>query len=633
MCNTSDLVRIFQQVSRESLEHRRVWWAVVGEDAGLPKLLQGLIREGVQMALLVADAAGRYKFYVAEVSPLLGMRMKLLDHPPVLCATPGCSLPPSVGTTHPKAVPALYNSSQMDQNLDELSYRKPDELYRNPDEVYRNFSNRLLVIAALPTITFFNYTADADGKLVPEGGVDVQIVATLAKMLNFRYVISEPTERVWGGPQKDGNITGLVGHVAKRKAHFSMCKITITAERAAVVDFTTAYFTEGYAIVTAAPTIVGQSMSILRPFTYPVWGLLIAAVGMMGPITFTITKVGHSIITNVGQSTHSASPASKNTTDNPPHYGRPAKLGVASSPSPSNGAKKQGFKSPVKPLGLRKEEAPTRGARSREWLPLGTLPEFCFNAFRSVVNQGNLIHVGLDSVKVLFVFWYIFCLIVIYLYSGSLTAGYAVPTYSATIDSLEQVVAAGRRGQMVPLMNFQNSLDTLFKSSPPGSLYRAIADLYVPGVTYAFPVETGARYEALKRGGYTSFNSYGDARALTLQAGRRYFHIGRELFYFQSYGTVLPSGAPYKGVFDDALLRIVEAGLPNRFLEERLQQILGVKLYLQERSAAAGGGGLETSSISLRHTQGAFFVLLGGCGVGFLSLVGEIFLNRRAMRQ
>jgi hypothetical protein len=56
----------------------------------------------------------------------------------------------------------------------------------------------------------------------------------------------------------------------------------------------------------------------------------------------------------------------------------------------------------------------------------------------------------------------------------------------------------------------------------------------------------------LKRGSYTSFNSYGDARALTLQAGRRYFHIGRELFYFQSYGAVLPSGAPYKGVFDGA---------------------------------------------------------------------------------
>ena len=56
----------------------------------------------------------------------------------------------------------------------------------------------------------------------------------------------------------------------------------------------------------------------------------------------------------------------------------------------------------------------------------------------------------------------------------------------------------------------------------------------------------------MKGGGYTSFNSKADARALTLQNGRFNFHIGRELFYFQSYGMVLPSGAPYKGVFDVA---------------------------------------------------------------------------------
>ena len=48
-------------------------------------------------------------------------------------------------------------------------------------------------------------------------------------------------------------------------------------------------------------------------------------------------------------------------------------------------------------------------------------------------------------------------------YSGFLTAAYAVPSYSKTIDNLYEVVTAGRRGELIPLMNFQNSMDTMFK--------------------------------------------------------------------------------------------------------------------------------------------------------------------------
>lgn len=43
---------------------------------------------------------------------------------------------------------------------------------------------------------------------------------------------------------------------------------------------------------------------------------------------------------------------------------------------------------------------------------------------------------------------------------------YAVPTFSKSLESLEQVVEAGKQGKVIPLLNYQNSMDAMFKASP-----------------------------------------------------------------------------------------------------------------------------------------------------------------------
>jgi len=59
------------------------------------------------------------------------------------------------------------------------------KLYQNSDVSYNNFEGRELLITALPTITFFNYTKLDNGEFQPEGGVDVEILAMLSKRFNF----------------------------------------------------------------------------------------------------------------------------------------------------------------------------------------------------------------------------------------------------------------------------------------------------------------------------------------------------------------------------------------------------------------------------------------------------------------
>ena len=51
--------------------------------------------------------------------------------------------------------------------------------------------------------------------------------------MNFfvhRYEILSPADNQWGFPKPDGTITGIVGLVARREAHFAINELTITGK-------------------------------------------------------------------------------------------------------------------------------------------------------------------------------------------------------------------------------------------------------------------------------------------------------------------------------------------------------------------------------------------------------------------
>ena len=39
-----------------------------------------------------------------------------------------------------------------------------------------------------------------------------------------------PPDGQWGGPLPDGNVSGIIGQVARREAHLAICEITITGD-------------------------------------------------------------------------------------------------------------------------------------------------------------------------------------------------------------------------------------------------------------------------------------------------------------------------------------------------------------------------------------------------------------------
>ncbi|XP_068200705.1 glutamate receptor ionotropic, kainate 4-like [Palaemon carinicauda] len=80
------------------------------------------------------------------------------------------------------------------------------------------------------------------------------------------------------------------------------------------------------------------------------------------------------------------------------------------------------------------------------------LQTYSFNMFRNLVTQGNQIKTNQWSLRTMFFSWYLFCLIVHAVYSGTLTAVLAIPAYEKPIDYLEDLPEVVAKGYTLTVM-------------------------------------------------------------------------------------------------------------------------------------------------------------------------------------
>lgn len=80
-----------------------------------------------------------------------------------------------------------------------------------------------------------------------------------------RYEVKEPEDCQWGLEAEGGNWTGIVGTLQHEKADFSM-DLTLTPQRAAVVDFCRVYIDENLVILSLKPQPPPEYLSLIRPF-------------------------------------------------------------------------------------------------------------------------------------------------------------------------------------------------------------------------------------------------------------------------------------------------------------------------------------------------------------------------------
>ncbi|XP_050727853.1 glutamate receptor ionotropic, delta-1-like [Eriocheir sinensis] len=242
-----------------------------------------------------------------------------------------------------------------------------------------------------------------------------------------------------------------------------------------------------------------------------------------------------------------------------------------------------------------------------------TLNTLSFTVFRSLVVQGNLLFPKETPLRIIFLFWYMFCFIIYALYSGTLTAVLALPTFTKPIETLTDLLVAARQGRLHPAVVKGTSNAFLLKEAEDG-IYKDVWDVFEPALGYAKNYDAGA--DKVMTGPFVFINARLGSEVRAAARGIQKFYISRDSFYPQSYGIAFQSGSPIRVVISPMLTSITASGLVGKWMRDEVRKV--TKSVEVEKNYA----------ITLVHLQAAFFILL----FGFLIAASALLLEKASHR-
>ncbi|XP_068229264.1 glutamate receptor ionotropic, kainate glr-3-like [Palaemon carinicauda] len=238
-----------------------------------------------------------------------------------------------------------------------------------------------------------------------------------------------------------------------------------------------------------------------------------------------------------------------------------------------------------------------------------------FNIFRNLVVQGNLLYSSHWTHRLIFLMWYIVCLIISALYSGTLTSVLAVPSYETPVNSLYDLPKAIKDGYTLGILK-DTTNELLFREAKEG-IYKQVWDLFNhknPAESFIDRPETGINKILEKKFLFIEFKISNEI--LIGQIGRTKFHVARQAFYFHGIGIACPPGAPYISSISKMLLRMGEGGLIQKWFKDEIDKVSRGKSEDNKETIGA---------IGLKHLQAAFFLVLIGSLAASLAFIIEVF--------
>ncbi|XP_064101098.1 glutamate receptor ionotropic, kainate 2-like [Macrobrachium nipponense] len=217
------------------------------------------------------------------------------------------------------------------------------------------------------------------------------------------------------------------------------------------------------------------------------------------------------------------------------------------------------------------------------------------------------------SLRLPFALWYIFCLLIWALYSGTLTAVLAIPSYEKPIDSLDDLPRAVKEGFTIGAVR-QTMIEYLLKDATEG-IYKQtwnLLRLKDPSETLVENPVIGFNKILLSKFIFLAPTAVSVVAAAT--RGKENFHLGRHTFYPINYGIACPTGSPMKDKFSQLQARMVEGGLIYKWEDDEFYKVL---------KRADGNESNTPPAISLIHLQAAFFLLVIGYVSAAVVLMAE----------
>ncbi|XP_062600662.1 glutamate receptor ionotropic, kainate glr-3-like, partial [Saccostrea cucullata] len=129
-----------------------------------------------------------------------------------------------------------------------------------------------------------------DGNPSEFQGLIPDLLKRIEPILGVTFDIKHVRDNKYGHQDKDGNWTGMIGELKNGQADIAAARLTVTAERATVVDFSHPFMESGMSIVLKRPSARGWQaitgfVSFLQPFTTGVWVALLVSCVIM-PILY-----------------------------------------------------------------------------------------------------------------------------------------------------------------------------------------------------------------------------------------------------------------------------------------------------------------------------------------------------------
>ncbi|KAK4296725.1 hypothetical protein Pmani_030803 [Petrolisthes manimaculis] len=221
--------------------------------------------------------------------------------------------------------------------------------------------------------------------------------------------------------------------------------------------------------------------------------------------------------------------------------------------------------------------------------------------------------------------WLVVCLVVTSAFRSSLVAHLTVQGREAPLDTLEDLVTRPGWGWGMESWTLTGAIKELSTNNRD------------PVFSYTFQkMETGTWEEFLEKVVRRRFSLLTVRNHITVivashytnQQGQTPVYISpTSVYHFPSFGWILRKGAPFYNRFQTILTSLVESGIMQVWKEDVIAKRVKetkdsdtFKLHISQDTTMQGNNRVV---LGLHHLQGAFYLLFLGCGLAFLTLLGE----------
>ncbi|XP_046658223.1 ionotropic receptor 93a [Homalodisca vitripennis] len=209
-----------------------------------------------------------------------------------------------------------YDISASASHLLEIGYWNPREGCSLSDQLFPHskygFRQLVLPIASFhfPPWQIINY--NSTGHAVEFKGVVFEIVDFIAKKFNFTYnVITPVNETAPGLDAIEGSNVGKIEGVdskleiqlqsmywerisnliREKKIFLGACALTITENKATIVNFTEPVSIETYVFLVSRPKELSRALLFILPFTPDAWFCIVSSIALMAPTLYIIHRL------------------------------------------------------------------------------------------------------------------------------------------------------------------------------------------------------------------------------------------------------------------------------------------------------------------------------------------------------